>query len=330
MPPIYRCLLGTCLTVAALVSPLAAAARSPEGRIALTFDDLPGLTLSTNEAEIEAYNARLLAGLKHHHVPAIGFVNEGKLIGAERARQIKLLEAWSKAGMALGNHTFSHESPNTLGARRYIEDIERGEPVTRWVLAKKRQTLTWFRHPFLETGSPAPVRAEIDTWLTAHHYRVAPVTIDADDWEFADPYEAALAAHNEARAKAVRAEYLEHTRTTIAWSRKAAQALFGRDIAYVILLHDTRLNADSIDALADLLKEARLKPVSLDQAMADPAYRTADTYTGKDGIEWLERWSLTLHKDLPWDSFEEVQPDIVAGYNKIEGDPPAPLPAPKR
>jgi hypothetical protein len=40
------------------------------------------------------------------------------------------------------------------------------------------------------------VKNAIDAWLAAHGYRIAPVTIDADDWEFAEPYEDALARHD--------------------------------------------------------------------------------------------------------------------------------------
>ena len=69
----------------------------------------------------------ILRGLKRHHFPATGFVNEGKLDELNRDRQIANLKRWLDAGMVLGNHTFSHESPNTLGAAAYISDIARGE-----------------------------------------------------------------------------------------------------------------------------------------------------------------------------------------------------------
>jgi len=114
--------------------------------------------------------------------------------------------------------------------------------------------------------------------------------------------------------------YLDYTSKTIKWYRSAAHALFGRDIAYVMLLHATRLNADSIDELAAILKRENLKPVTLEQAMKDPAYRTSDPYAGKDGIEWLERWSMALHKDLPWGSFKDVPKEIEAAYDKVDRD----------
>jgi len=293
-------------------------ARRPS--IALTFDDLPALTILAEQRYVDYLNAALLRGLKRHRIPAIGFVNEGKLDEIDRAQQIAVLRSWLEASMDLGNHTFSHESPNDLGAPGYIADIQKGEPVTRGLLAERHRRLTWFRHPYLETGSPEAARKEIDSWLAGHGYRVAPVTIDANDWEFAEPYDDAIARHDEARRERIRAEYLDYTEKMIGWSRSAAHALFGRDIAYVMLLHATRLNADCIDDLAEMLRRFRLHPVRLATALKDPAYRTPDAYAGRDGIEWLERWSIALHRDLPWDSFSDVPADIQADYKRVDRD----------
>ncbi len=288
--------------------------------IALTFDDLPGIVLKPDQAYVDATNKALIKGLKRHHFPAIGFVNEGKLDEIIRSRQIAVLQSWLDAGFDLGNHTFSHSSPNTIGGPSYIADIARGEKVIRPMMVKAHRNLQWFRHPYLETGSPAPVKAEIKAWLAAHGYRIAPVTIDADDWEFAEPYDNGVMSGNQAEAARIRGIYLAYTERAIVWYRRAAHALFGRDIAYVMLLHDTRLNADCFEGLAAILKRQNLHPVRLDQAMRDPAYQTADTYSGKDGIEWMERWSDTLKKELPWDDYEEVPKGIEKEYNRLDSN----------
>ena len=105
---------------------LAAPVRAEQARIALTFDDLPGLSLFADQPYVDYLNIMLLRGLKQHRLPAIGFVNESKLDLIDRPRQIANLTRWLDAGMALGNHTFSHESPDQLGAACYVEDIARG------------------------------------------------------------------------------------------------------------------------------------------------------------------------------------------------------------
>ncbi|WP_353227533.1 polysaccharide deacetylase family protein [Novosphingobium sp.] len=290
----------------------------PLATVALTYDDLPGIVLKPDQAYLDATNRALLRGLKRHHFPAIGFVNEGKLDEIVRKRQIRVLKWWIRAGYDLGNHTFSHSTPNEIGAAAYIEDIARGETVIRPMMTRAHRVLQWFRHPYLETGNTEAVRAPINHWLATHGYRIAPVTIDCDDWEFAEPYDNAVMAGNKVEAARIRNEYLAYTERTIGWYRRGSLALFGRDIAYVMLLHDTRLNADTFEGFAAILARQNLQPVTLDQALRDPAYQTADSYVGKDGVEWLERWSLTLHKELPWDDYEDVPKGIVKEYDRLD------------
>ncbi len=290
------------------------------GEVALTFDDLPGLTISDSQAYIDRFNKALLADLRRRNVPAIGFVNAGKLGEPQSERQVANLRRWLDAGMQLGNHSYSHESPNTLGAAAYIADIARGEPVLRDLLGARGEKLLWYRHPFLETGDPAEVRAEIEQWLAGHGYRVAPVTIDADDWEFAEPYDAAVIHRNRKLQRRIMRAYLYYTAIRIGWAQKSARVLFGRDIAQVMLLHCTRLNADAFDRLAGLLGRARLRPVALAEAMKDPAYATRDDYAGKDGLDWLERWAMTLGKTLPEAGDDDPPAWIAAQYDRVDND----------
>lgn len=315
MPSLRALLIAACA-----ISVSSSAAQARDTRIALTFDDLPALSIVRDQAYIDDTNIMLLRGLKRHHFPAVGFVNEGKLGEGQRDRQIANLRRWLEAGMELGNHTFSHESPNTLGAQAYIDDIVRGEPVTRALMRQYDRRLRWFRHPFLETGSPASVNHAINGWLSVHDYRVAPVTIDADDWEFAEPYDDAIARKDVEAQRRIKSEYLVYTKMRIGWSMASSRTLFGRDIAQVILLHCTRLNADTIDDLADLFRRLHLRPVSLSSAMRDRAYRTPDAYVGKDGIDWLERWSISLRKDLPEEGDEDPPVDIQMAYDRVDTD----------
>lgn len=294
--------------------------RPVAGNIALTFDDLPGLTILDDQAYVTYLNQVILRGLKLHHFPAIGFVNESKLDDLERPQQIAVLRAWLDAGMDLGNHTFSHDDPDELGAKGYTEDIAKGEEVTRPLLAEHRKTERYFRHPYLKTGSTAAAKRYIDDWLARHGYRIAPITMNADDWEFAEPYDFAISHRDMAMQAHIRAEYLAHTEAMIHWYRRASQAVFHRDIPYIILLHATRLNADSFEDLAAMLKRNRLKPVSLDRAMADPAYLTHDSYVGPDGIDWMERWARELHRRLPNEDKNDPPKDIEQAYDRVDDD----------
>lgn len=289
------------------------------GEVAFTFDDLPAMAMA-DEAQVTRLNRDLLAGLRRHRIVATGFVNEGKLAQLNRRGGVAILRGWVDAGMDLGNHTYSHEPLTRMGARDFEADVVKGEHWTRRLLAQHHKRLHWFRFPNLETGATPADKLGVAGWLAARGYSSAPVTIDPDDWEFAEPYDDAVLRRDLARQAQIRAEYLAHSARVIDWSRKSAQVLFGRDIPYVVLLHATRLNADCIDAVANLYAQRGLHFVSLDHAMQDPAYGTPDPYVGPDGIEWLERWSMALHRELPWDDMPDIPADIVEGYDKLDAD----------
>ena len=313
-PGLPRLQLAIGFAIALLAAPPAAHA----GTVALTFDDLPVFGRYGSALEAAAITDKLLAGLARHHWRATGFVNEKQLDAPDRVARIALLEHWLAAGMDLGNHTYSHLSLNDVPVDAYIADVAHDEEATGPLLAAIGRRERWFRYPYLETGKTPEVRAAFERWLGAHGYRVAPVTMENADWQFSAPYDDALARSDARQARAIRHQYLTFTRRIVAWYRLAGRALLGREPAYVFLLHASRLNAASVDALAGILSRAGLEVVTLDQAMRDPAYRIADTYVGPDGDEWLERWSMTLHRDLPFASMPRVPARIVAEDSRLE------------
>jgi peptidoglycan/xylan/chitin deacetylase (PgdA/CDA1 family) len=312
--------------VAILLLLFAVASPARSGQVALTFDDLPvfGRVASTREAA--SITRRLLRGLRRHHLPATGFVNENKLEGADRPQRIALLMRWLNAGEDLGNHGYSHESLTDTPVDAYIADVARGETVTRALLQARGHDERWFRHPYLETGPTLPIRRRFEGWLAEKGYRVAPVTMENSDWQFTLPYDDAVTRGDKAEAARIRRVYLDHTVRTIAWYQRAALELLGRKPAFVFLLHASRLNADCIDALASILTDQKLQAVTLDRAVADPAYKLADDYAGPDGDDWLTRWASTLHRELPWDSLPQVPQDIVASSARLDAVPVSPIP----
>ena len=65
--------------VIAALAMLDAADAHARAAIAITFDDLPALTLSHDQRYVTDLNTMILRGLNRHHIPATGFVNESKL-----------------------------------------------------------------------------------------------------------------------------------------------------------------------------------------------------------------------------------------------------------
>jgi peptidoglycan/xylan/chitin deacetylase (PgdA/CDA1 family) len=299
------------LMLAAFAAPAAAE------DVALTFDDLPSLSLSPSVAYEQTTTKRLLRGLRRRRFPATGFVTEGKLEGDDKPQRIAMLVEWLNAGMDLGNHGYSHESLNATPVDAYIADVARGEVVTRTLLAVRGRALRWFRYPFLKTGSTLAAKSTFATWLSAHGYRIAPVTLENADWVFALPYDDAVLRGDIDDAARIKRAYLIFTAEIVPWYRQAAFRLLGRRPAFVFLLHATRLNADSLDQLASILRANDLHPTTLERAMTDPAYTIADRYVGPEGEEWLERWSLTLQKGLPWSSRPLPPAEIAARNEKL-------------
>lgn len=307
--------------LAALVGAFALAGSASAEDVALTFDDLPTFSLSDSPAYAQTTTEALLHELRRRHLPAIGFVIGEKLEGPERAAHVRLLNRWLNAGMDLGNHTYSHESLTDTPVDVFIADVSRAGRVTRPLLAARKRSLHWFRHPYLETGMTLEIKHTFESWLAAQGYRVAPVTIENSDWMFALPYDDAIMRHDPQAAERIKQSYLAYTARVVPWYRDAAFGLLGRRPAFVFLLHATRLNADSMDQLAAILKTNDLHAVTLDRAMRDPAYEIPDIHVGPDGDEWLSRWSLALHKDLPWDSFPEPPADIAAENQRLDTSP---------
>ena len=320
-----RCILAGALLLAA--TPLRA------GTVALTFDDLPIFGRYASTAEGTRITDALLGGFQRHHWKVTGFVNEIQLEGYDKPARMGWLKQWLDAGMDLGNHSYSHLSLDKTPVDAYIADVARGQVVTSALLAARGRRERWYRYPYLETGLTIETRHRFEGWLHDHGYRIAPVTMENSDWEFAEPYDDALAHNDTKQAAHIRAAYLDFTTRIVAWYQQAGQQLLGREPAFVFLLHASRLNAASIDELAAIFDKAHLTIVPLDTAMRDPAYTIADTYVGPDGDEWLTRWSLTLHRDLPYASIPEVPTDIAAWDARLEGEPappPPPTPAPAK
>jgi peptidoglycan/xylan/chitin deacetylase (PgdA/CDA1 family) len=140
--------------------------------VALTFDDLPA-TRAADLADARDVTARLLAHLRGHRIPSIGFVNEAKLdVPGEEGARRALLEAWLDAGHDLGNHTYSHVRLYDTPLAAYQADVLRGERVTRALMAGRGRRPRYFRHPTLNTGPDLPTKRAFERFLADHGYAV--------------------------------------------------------------------------------------------------------------------------------------------------------------
>src|SRR5436305_12671277 len=185
--------VGLSLVLAGLAYGAEVARPESARKIAITFDDLPAVSVPAGETcdltALKANTAKLLATLNARAVPAIGFVNEGrfcKSLGPEALPS--LLNMWLDAGADLGNHTFSHVDIDATTVDAYEADIVRGEAVTSKLLTERGRTLHYFRYPFLNTGKNQNIKTAIDSFLAKRGYTEAPVTIGSNEWMFAAIY----------------------------------------------------------------------------------------------------------------------------------------------
>lgn len=287
--------------------------QAPQRAIAVTFDDLPEAPPGVHDLKtLEAINRKLVRAITDHKVPAIGFVNEGKLYnkdGREIAPRTRMLKLWLEAGLELGNHTYSHPDLFTTPLEQFQKDVLRGEDVTRTLLAQIGKKPRYFRHPFLHTGPNLETRLAFEKFLAEHGYRIAPVTVDNNEYIFAAVYADALAKNDPATMKRVGEAYVPYMEAMLELYEKHSVSLFGRDIKQTLLLHGNALNADYFGALAQMMKRRGYRFVSLEEALTDKAYGSEDRYAGRAGMSWLQRWAITRQHKPTMELFK-LEPDV--------------------
>ncbi|MDQ2870900.1 MAG: polysaccharide deacetylase family protein [Acidobacteriota bacterium] len=278
----------------------AGAPARPAREVAVTFDDLPGVSVTRagspgDTAALVAMTSKLLRTLGDRHVPAVGFANTGKLgpAGSPAPERLAVLRSWRAAGLELGNHTFSHPDLHRAGLSAFERDVELGEPDLRALLAETGGRLRWFRHPFLHTGLSLDDKLALEGFLAGRGYRIAPVTFDNSEWIFARAYANALDSSSRALAGRVAAAYVPYMEAKFEYFERQSVAFFGREIRQILLVHANSLNADHFDEILAMLARRGYSLVTLDRALEDSAYATPDKYIANNGVTWLHRWVLS-------------------------------------
>src|SRR5262249_37031887 len=239
-------------------------------QIAITIDDLPASAAQSMSAqEITDMTTRIVGALKQQQIPAVGFVNENKLYmsSGEVDARIAALNQWLDAGFELGNHAYSHPSFNGVGLKDFEESVIRGETVTKTLLAQHGKKMRYFRHPFLHVGRDLLSRQELESFLINRGYRIAPVTLDPEDWAFAPIYDAALRSGDTALQQRIVAAFLKYADAVFDYDEKFSRELFGYEPPQIILLHGNNLEGDHLGDLLELLRKRGYRFVSLDSAL---------------------------------------------------------------
>jgi peptidoglycan/xylan/chitin deacetylase (PgdA/CDA1 family) len=244
-------------------------APSPPLEIAITIDDLPVHAPYPPGLTPNQVNAQMIAALKSARLPAVGFVNG---VGTEQHPEtIQALRDWRAAGFVLGNHTWTHPHLSQISVADFERELSKGEPLlerldgdTDW---------RWFRYPFLDEGKDEAQRIADRRVLARHGYKVADVSMSFSDWQFTPAYARCVGAGNRAAVAELERLYMEMAKENIAVARETAHKLYGRDIPYVLLMHDSAMSAHMMPRVIALYRNAGFRLVTIHQAESDPAYR---------------------------------------------------------
>lgn len=270
-----RLLLALALGALAVVPAQASEKPRPGPVIAFTFDDLPAhAPLPPGDTRVGIV-ADILKALDEAKAPAFGFIN-----GVQTEREpasTPALKAWRDSGRPLGNHTWSHMALAAATPEQFQDEIQRNEPMLRELMG--REDWRWLRYPYLSEGDTPEKRLAVRGWLAAHKYRIASVTMSFGDWAFNEPYARCVAKGDPAAIADLETRWLDAAAQEADRARAMSQALYGRDIPYVLLMHAGAMDARMMPRLLGLYRDKGFGFTTLAKAEADPFYRT-DTDPG--------------------------------------------------
>jgi peptidoglycan/xylan/chitin deacetylase (PgdA/CDA1 family) len=321
-PRILITLLMATAALSVLLNTPTVSGAGPKREMAITFDDLPLNTRNFHDLESQqTITEKLVKCIRENSIPAVGFVNEGKLYrnGEPDSARVALLEMWLNAGCELGNHTFSHPSLHHTQMEEFQDNVLRGERVMKELLASRADTLRYFRHPCLHTGRNLETKHTLERFLEHHGYTIAPVTMDNSEWIYAAAYENAVVAGDSLNTARILADYVPYMERVISYYEQQSVALLGYEVKQILLLHANLLNADVFDQIARILLKREYSFITLEEALTDSAYTLPDTFVGTAGISWLHRWAHTAGKRDEFFHGEPSVPDYVvelAGLNR--------------
>ena len=286
---------ATSLAITLLLAWIAAPIVCSE-ELAITFDDLPlngELAPGLSRTKIVKHVVAILD--QHKLSPVYGFVNgkrfENSPDGAEAMRQ------WINAGELIGNHTYAHSDLTDISAVDFLQDMRANEPVLERLDSDNHWH--WFRYPYLHEGNTLTKRDQVRGALAQRGYRVAQVTLDWEDYLWNSAYAHCVARHDERAVQWLHDSYLDFASRYIDADRAMAQAVVGRPVSHVLLLHLGSYSEVILPELIELLRHKGFSFVSLEQAQRDPIYASNPNVATDNGGTLLEQWLDARRLDHP-------------------------------
>ncbi|KTD02487.1 polysaccharide deacetylase family protein [Fluoribacter gormanii] len=237
-----------------------------EKEIAITIDDLPFVgSGAATPASLKRTQARFMAIVKalvDNQVPATGFAIGGAIPKSEW----DLLETFRNQGFALGNHTYTHKSLNSMSADKYIADIDHADTVLAPVMTEPK----YFRYPYLAEGT-GQKKQKVYDYLAAHQYTIAPVTIDSKDYEFNARFYKIPYRKRAQSLPEFKKRYLAYIWKQTLLAERRVKKVDGQPVKQILLIHANLLNSLCLEDIIELYRKNGYKFISLADALRDDA-----------------------------------------------------------
>jgi beta-lactamase regulating signal transducer with metallopeptidase domain/peptidoglycan/xylan/chitin deacetylase (PgdA/CDA1 family) len=284
-------------------------------KLAIGFVSIPPLDRSTDPPKDADATARLLiAKLQQYKVPAIGFLSGGMVSDGEKLFPVRanIVRMWRDAGFDVGIGGFKHLPFRDQPLDAYIANVEKNERVAKQVLGDKN-TVRYFSYPYLYTRNNDD-HQKFEKWLSDRGLTSVKYTIDNNEWIYSYAYDVARMDNDLNTMKEVRSAFIDYMAKMFDHYEMYSVETFGREIPETMVLTPSRLVTDTADDLFGMIKKRGYSFVSMETALADPAFQTAENYEGESGISWFDRWTLTAGKRLKDEP--EIAPFIQKMWDK--------------
>jgi peptidoglycan/xylan/chitin deacetylase (PgdA/CDA1 family) len=211
------------------------------------------------------------------------------------------IERWLAAGNRLGNHTYSHADLGRTDVASYLADVLRNEAWLAKFAGPPMGAHDWrvFRFPFLQEGATLDAREAVRAQLLARGYRIAPVTVDFDDWQWFPVFARCKGPTAARDVEELRADYREAAREALLAADEQARELFGRPIRHILLVHAGAFTAEMIDDLLAEYEALGVRFIALERALDDPAYRLDPQFSASFGATFLTQVELGRGRATP-------------------------------
>jgi beta-lactamase regulating signal transducer with metallopeptidase domain len=282
--------------------PLVNAQRATGDRkLAIGFVSIPPLDRTANPPKDASATAKvLIETLKAHKIPAIGFVQGSMISDGQKPYPVRvdIVKMWRDGGFEIGVGGYKHIWFYDTAYDDYVANTEKNIGVVTPILAEKDRHLRYFSYPFLNTGKTADDRSRFESWLSGRGLTPVKYTIDNQEWMYSYAYDMARNENDVPTMTEVRIAFIKYMNDMFDHYEKYSQEMFGRDIAQTMVLTPSRLVADSAHDLFGMIEKRGYRFIRMDEALADPAFQTAEDWSGKSGISWFERWQMKQGKPL--------------------------------